>query len=99
MPDFAPIHPGETLAEDYLTEYALSQRKLAELIHVPPRRVNEIVLGRRAISPDTSLRLGKLFGQSDRFWLDMQTRYDLEIARQTTDTNSITPLAADHSTR
>lgn len=93
MPDFDPIHPGETLAEDYLTEYDLSQRKLAELIHVPPRRVNEIVLGRRAITPDTSIRLGKLFGQSDRFWLNMQTRYDLERARQTTDTDSITPLA------
>lgn len=93
MPDFDPIHPGETLAEDYLTEYGLSQRKLAEMIHVPPRRINEIVLGRRAITPDTSIRLGRLFGQSETFWLNMQVRYDLEHARQNTDVTSITPLA------
>ncbi|MGX7697044.1 MULTISPECIES: HigA family addiction module antitoxin [Gordonia] len=94
MPDFEPIHPGETLAADYLPDYGLSQRKLAELIHVPPRRINEIIHGRRAITPDTSIRLGRLFGQSETFWLNMQTRYDLEIARATTDVSDITPLAS-----
>ena len=93
MSDFGPIHPGEILAEEYLTDYGLSQRKLAELIHVQPRRINEIVLGKRAITPDTSIRLGRLFGQSEIFWLNLQQRYDLEIARSTTDVAAITPLA------
>lgn len=93
MPDFDPIHPGEVLAEDFLPDYGLSQRKLAELIHVPPRRINEIVHGRRAITPDTSMRLGRLFGQSETFWLNMQLRYDLEVTRTKTDVSDITPLA------
>lgn len=93
MADFAPIHPGEVLAEDFLPDYGLSQRKLAELIHVPPRRINEIVHGRRAITPDTSMRLGRLFGQSETFWLNMQLRYDLEVTRTKTDVSDITPLA------
>lgn len=92
MADFDPIHPGESLAEDYLPDYGLSQRKLAELIHVPAPRINEIVRGRRAITPDTSIRLGRLFGQSEMFWLNMQFRYDLEVARATTDVSDITPL-------
>lgn len=93
MADFAPIHPGETLAGDYLPEYGLSQRGLAEAIHVSPGRINDIILGRRGITPDTSIRLGRLFGQSDTFWLNMQVHYDLEVARSTTDVSDITPLA------
>lgn len=90
---FDPVHPGETLAKEYLPDYELSQRKLAELIHVPPRRINEIIHGRRAITPDTSMRLGRLFGQSETFWLNMQLRYDVELARMTTDVSEIEPLA------
>lgn len=94
MADFAPVHPGEVLAEDFMAEYGLTQRGLAELIGVPPRRVNEIVHGRRSITPDTSLRLGRLFGQSDTFWSSMQLRYDIETARADTDVSAIRPLAA-----
>jgi addiction module HigA family antidote len=83
--DIAPIHPGRILADQYLTELGLSQRKLAELIDVPPRRINQIVKGERAITPDTSLRLGKLFGQSDTFWLNLQQHYEVELARETSD--------------
>jgi addiction module HigA family antidote len=83
--DIAPIHPGCILADQYLTELGLSQRKLAELIDVPPRRVNQIIKGERAITPDTSLRLGKLFGQSDTFWLNLQQHYEVELARETSD--------------
>ena len=93
MADFAPIHPGEVLAADYLPDYGLSQRNLAALIHVPPARINDIVRGRRAITPDTSLRLGRLFGQSETFWLNMQFRYDLEVAKASTDVSDIIPLA------
>jgi addiction module HigA family antidote len=83
--DIAPIHPGRILADQYLAELSLSQRKLAELIDVPPRRVNQIIKGERAITPDTSLRLGKLFGQSDTFWLNLQQHYEVELARETSD--------------
>lgn len=85
MRDIAPIHPGCILADQYLTELGLSQRKLAELIDVPPRRINQIIKGERAITPDTSLRLGKLFGQSDTFWLNLQQHYEVERARETSD--------------
>ncbi|QKT08508.1 HigA family addiction module antidote protein [Gordonia sp. X0973] len=94
MADFAPIHPGEVLAEDFLPDYGLSQRKLAELIGVPPRRINEIVHGKRAITPDTSIRLGRLFGQSETFWLNLQQRYDVEVTRSRTDFSFIDPLAS-----
>ena len=76
-----PIHPGEVLAEDFLEPLGLSQYRLAHDISVPPRRINEIVHGDRAISADTALRLARFFGTSDRFWLNLQTRYDLEIER------------------
>lgn len=85
MRDIAPIHPGTILAEQYLTDLGLSQRRLADLIDVPPRRVNQIIRGERAITPDTSLRLGKLFGQSDNFWLNLQQHYEIEIARENAD--------------
>ena len=74
-----PIHPGEILFEEYLKPLGLSQYRLAKDISVPARRVNEIVHGKRAITADTALRL---FGTSDRFWLNLQTRYDLEIEKE-----------------
>jgi addiction module HigA family antidote len=77
----APIHPGEVLLEDFLGPMGLSQYRLAKGISVPPRRINEIVKGKRAITADTALRLGRFFGMSERFWLNLQNRYDLEKER------------------
>lgn len=77
----APIHPGEILLEEFLVPMEISQYRLAKDVSVPPRRVNEIVHGKRAISADTALRLAKYFGTSERFWLNLQTRYDLEVER------------------
>lgn len=76
-----PIHPGEILMEEFLKPMNISQYKLAKDISVPPRRINEIVHGTRAITPDTALRLSRYFGLSERFWINMQTRYDLEIEK------------------
>jgi len=74
----APIQPGEILMEDFLKPMAISQYRLAKDIRVPPRRINEIVHGQRAITVDTALRLGKFFSVSPQFWLNLQSRYDLE---------------------
>ena len=74
-----PIHPGEVLKEDFLVPLALSQYRLAKEIGVPPRRINEIVHGTRAVSADTALRLGRCFGISAQFWMNLQSHYDLEI--------------------
>jgi antitoxin HigA-1 len=76
-----PIHPGEILAEEYLVPLGITQHKLAVDIGVPPRRINEIVHGKRRISADTALRLARYFGTSERFWLNLQGRYDLELER------------------
>ncbi len=76
-----PIHPGEILLEEFLTPMGISQYRLAKDINVPPRRINEIVLGRRAITADTALRLSEYFGMSERFWLNLQMRYYLEIEK------------------
>jgi len=76
-----PIHPGEILMEEFLKPMAISQYKLAKSISVPPRRINEIVHGLRAITPDTALRLSRFFGMSERFWMNLQTRYDLEVEK------------------
>lgn len=76
-----PIHPGEVLMEDFIEGFGITQHKLAVSIHVPPRRINEIVHGKRAISADTALRFGRYFGVDAQFWLNLQTRYDLEIAQ------------------
>jgi len=73
----SPIHPGEVLDEEFLKEFKITQYRLAQDISVPPRRVNEIVRGMRAISADTALRLGRYFGTSPQFWLNLQARYDL----------------------
>lgn len=77
-----PIHPGEILLEEFLKPLGISQYRVAQEIHVPPRRINEIVHGKRAISPDTALRLSKFFGLSERFWLNLQVRYDLELEKR-----------------
>ncbi len=74
-----PIHPGEILEGEFLKPMQISQYRLAKDISVPPRRINEIVHGKRSITADTALRLGKFFGISPQFWLNLQTRYDLEI--------------------
>jgi addiction module HigA family antidote len=77
----APIHPGEVLNEEFLAPLGISQYRLAKDISVPPRRVNEIVLGTRGISADTALRFARYFGTTDRFWLNLQGRHDLEVER------------------
>ena len=76
-----PIHPGEVLLEEFLGPLGISQYRLAHAISVPPRRINEIVHGNRAISADTALRLSRFFGTSAQFWLNLQARYDLETER------------------
>ena len=76
-----PIHPGEILAEEYLTPLGVTQHRLAVSIGVPPRRINEIVHGKRRISADTALRLARFFGTSERFWMNLQARHDLEAER------------------
>ena len=77
----APIHPGEVLLSDFLEPLGVSQYRVARDISVPPRRINEIVHGKRAISADTALRLARYFGTNERFWLNLQARFDLETAR------------------
>src|SRR6266576_6920553 len=77
----APIHPGEILREEFLHSLGISQYRLAKDISVPPRRINEIVRGQRAITADTALRLARYFRTTDRFWLNLQTRYDLELQK------------------
>jgi addiction module HigA family antidote len=77
----APIHPGEILQADFLEAFELSQYRLAQDISVPARRINEIVHGKRGITADTALRLARYFGTSDRFWLNLQPRFDLETQR------------------
>jgi addiction module HigA family antidote len=76
-----PIHPGEILLEEFLNPMGISQYRLAKDTSVPTRRINEIVHGKRAITADTALRLSRYFGMSDRFWLNLQTAYDLEVKR------------------
>ena len=77
-----PTHPGEMLLEEFLKPMALTQRDLAEGIHVPYQRVNEIVNGKRGITPSTALRLAKYFGNSEGFWMNLQLRWDLYHARE-----------------
>ena len=76
-----PIHPGEVLLADFLEPLELSQYRLAQDISVPPRRINEIVHGTRAVSADTALRLARYFGTTEQFWLNLQARFDLEVQR------------------
>lgn len=76
-----PIHPGEILMEEFLEPLGISQYRLAKGISVPPRRINEIVHGKRSITADTALRLSRFFGTTERFWLNLQVRYDLEVEK------------------
>jgi addiction module HigA family antidote len=78
----APVHPGEILLEEFLEPMGLTQYRLAMDISVPPRRINEIVHGERAISADTALRLARYFGTSEGFWMNLQVRYDLEVEKE-----------------
>jgi addiction module HigA family antidote len=82
MADFPPAHPGKVLREDFLEPLAMSQYALAKALGVAEIRISEIVNGKRAITPDTALRLARYFGTSAEFWLGMQTSYDLELARE-----------------
>ncbi|HEX7462690.1 MAG TPA: HigA family addiction module antitoxin [Dermatophilaceae bacterium] len=81
MATIAPIHPGEVLLEDFLEPLGVTQHRLAVSIGVPPRRINEIVHGKRRVTADTALRLSRFFGTTDRFWLNLQTRFDLEVEK------------------
>ena len=96
MTDRTPIHPGEVLSEEFLKPMDVSQSRLARDINVPPRRINEICLDKRAITPDTALRLGLYFRISAEFWLNLQQRYDLERAKDELETRlqrEVRPLA------
>src|SRR5437870_8328791 len=77
-----PVHPGEVLLAEFLRSMGISQYRLAKDIHVPPRRINEIVHRTRVVSADTALRLARYFGTSERFWLNLQAQFDLEVEKQ-----------------
>ncbi len=96
METVTPIHPGEILMAEFLEPLKVSQNRLAVAIGVPPRRINEIVHGKRRITADTALRLARYFGTTDRFWLNLQTRYDLEVEKDKLGTtlDQIEPLKA-----
>lgn len=81
MDKLAPIHPGEVLMDEFIEPLGITQHKVAVAIGVPPRRINEIVHGKRRISADTALRLARYFGTSDLFWINLQNRFDLEVER------------------
>jgi len=89
-----PIHPGEVLAEDFLEGLGVTQHRLAVSIGVPPRRINEIVHGKRAVTADTALRLSRYFGTSAEFWLNLQSKYELDLAedRMAGQLDAIAPL-------
>jgi addiction module HigA family antidote len=78
----APVHPGEILLREFLEPPGISRYRLAHDISVPPRRVNEIVRGSRSMTADTALRLSRYFGTSERFWMNLQSRYDLEVEKE-----------------
>jgi addiction module HigA family antidote len=90
----APIHPGEVLMKEFLEPLGVTQHRLAVQIGVPPRRINEIVHGKRRVTADTALRLARYFGTTDRFWLNLQTRFDIEIEKDNLGAalQAITPL-------
>jgi addiction module HigA family antidote len=95
--DFAPIHPGEVLLEEFLLPMGISQYRLAKDISVPQRRISEITQGKRSITADTALRLGRFFGMEAQFWLNLQSRYDLLRTEAELDKrleNEVTPHAA-----
>ena len=92
----SPVHPGEILLEEFLNQLSVSQYQMAKKIGVPARRINEIVHGQRRISADTGLHLARYFGTSERFWMNLQTRYDLGIERDRLGVvlDEINPLSA-----
>ncbi|MFD1254979.1 putative HTH-type transcriptional regulator YbaQ [Devosia equisanguinis] len=97
MADFNPIHPGEVLLEDFMRPMGLTRYALAKALGVTQVRIGEIVHGKRAISPDTALRLARYFGTSAEFWVNMQAAYELELARSTlgaTIADQVSPRAA-----
>ena len=98
MDKIRPIHPGEHLAE-FLDGLDITQYRLAKTIHVHPRRINEIIHGRRAITADTAVRLGRALGTTPALWLNLQQRYDLRIAADAIELDAIEPLVADEKTR
>jgi antitoxin HigA-1 len=77
---FSPVHPGEVLQHEFITPMGLTQNRLALALHVPARRINEIVLGKRSVTADTALRLSRYFKNSPQFWMGLQMDYDLDIA-------------------
>ena len=89
-----PIHPGEILLEDFINGFGITQNKLAVSIGVPPRRINEIVHGKRGITADTAIRLARYFGTSEEFWMNLQSNYELLIERRVNQDSvaAITPL-------
>lgn len=89
-----PIHPGEILMEDFIEGFGITQNKLAVSIGVPPRRINEIVHGKRGITADTAIRLAKYFGTSEEMWMNLQSNYELRLERRTLrdQIDSISPL-------
>jgi len=94
MKKLANVHPGEVLLKDFLAPTEVSQNALARAIDVPPRRLNEIVLGKRSITADTALRLARAFGTPEQFWMGLQADYDLEEARNAVDVAHIQPITA-----
>jgi addiction module HigA family antidote len=91
-----PVHPGEMLLEDFMKPLGLTQYRLAKAMHVYPRKINEIVHGKRAITADTALRLARFFGTSAEVWMNLQANYDLELARDTIEVvvrQEVTPYA------
>src|SRR5271154_4393053 len=86
---FAPVTPGEMLKEEFLAEYGLSQNRLAKSIGISPNRIAEIINNRRRITADTALRLSLYFGNSPEFWMNLQTHYDLKMARRNLDAKDI----------
>jgi antitoxin HigA-1 len=94
--DMPPVHPGEILIEDFLKPLGITQYRLAKSIGVPQRRIGEIVAGKRAITADTALRLAKFFGTDAQSWLNLQSHYDLEVARDSLQARlerEVTPMA------
>lgn len=95
--DLASVHPGEILQTEFLDPMGISQNKLAMALHVPARRINEIVLGKRGVTADTALRLARYFGMSPQFWLGLQMDYELDMAEDATEERikkEIQPLSA-----
>ena len=93
----SPLHPGEILQKEFLKPIGLSQNKLAMALHVPARRINEIVLGKRGVTADTALRLSRYFGMSPQFWLGLQMDYELDVAEDLLEgriEKEVTPMAA-----